>query len=128
MKTTTTTTANFIADTPARNTRNTHTLWQRSLVAIALLVTCMLGVKAEQYVIYYQGGDGTKYYMANVDGTLTSTTTYDAATCVWVGTSGNTFSNNGQKISFESASNYAREIGLSPEDRKSTRLNSSHAT
>ena len=36
---------NPIADTPARDT---HSLWQRCLVAIALLVTCVLGVKAEK--------------------------------------------------------------------------------
>ena len=53
-------------------------------MAIALLVTCALGVKAEKYVIYYQDGD-TKYYMANDGGTLTSTTTCVEATCVWEG-------------------------------------------
>lgn len=122
METTTTTTANFIADTPARDTRNAHTrsLWQRSLVAIALLVTCMLGVKAEQYVIYYQGGDGTKYYMANVDGTLTSTTTYDAATCVWEGTSGGTFSNNGKNICFAASTGNEAIVSLDGTSRNLT--------
>lgn len=92
---------NHIADTLARDT---HTLWQRSLVAIALLVTCVLGVKAEKYVIYYQQNKNIKYYMANESGTLKSTTTYDAATCVWVGESGGTLSNNGMGIYITSTS------------------------
>ena len=90
---------NLIADTSAHNIGNTHTrsLWQRSLVAIALLLTCAFGIKAEQYVIYYQNGD-TKYYLANNNGTLTSTDTYVAATCIWEGESGSTFSNDNKKI------------------------------
>ena len=86
---------NLITDTSAHNIRNarTHTLWQRFLMLVALLVTCALGVKAEKYVIYYDDGT-TKYYMANVGGTLTSATTYDAATCVWEGRSGEKFSNS----------------------------------
>ena len=73
---------NPIADTPARNTRDTHTLWQRCLVAIALLVTCVLGVKAEtQYTICHNG----QFYAAfNPNGRkVLATETFDEATCVW---------------------------------------------
>ena len=103
---------NPIADTPARNTRDTHTLWQRSLVAIALLVTCVLGVKAEQYVLYYDDGT-TKYYMANVNNTLTVLTdeNYDANTCVWEGTNGGKFSNNGKEIYVTYSSPYLKDAG-----------------
>lgn len=112
---------NHIADTSARNTRNAHTrsLWQRSLVAIALLVTCALGVKAEKYVIYYQDGD-TKYYMANVGGKLTSATTYNATTCVWDGTSGSTFSNSGNTICFVASTNNEKKVTLTGNERKLT--------
>ncbi len=92
---------NLIADTSAHNIRNarTRSLWQRCFIVVALLMTCALGVKAEKYVIYYDDGT-TKYYMANVGGTLTSATTYNAATCDWVGTSGGTFSNGGKSICY----------------------------
>ena len=115
---------NPIADTSARNT-HTRSLWQRCLVAIALLVTCVLGVKAEQYVIYYQGGDGTKYYMANVNNTLTVLTVlpdenYDAKTCVWEGTSGGTFSNNGKNICFAASTGNEAIVSLDGTSRNLT--------
>ena len=100
---------NPIADTPAHNTRDTRPLWQRSLMLIALLVTCVLGVKAEKYVIYYDDGT-TKYYMANVNNTLTVITdeNYDANAnkCVWERTSGDTFSNNGKRIYITNTNSY----------------------
>lgn len=118
---------NPIADTSARNTHNAHTcsLWQRCLMAIALLVTCVLGVKAEKYVIYYQGGDGTKYYMANVNNTLTVLTVlpdenYDAKTCVWEGTSGGTFSNNGKNICFAASTGNEAIVSLDGTSRNLT--------
>lgn len=103
---------NPIADTPARNTRDTYTLWQRCLVAIALLVTCALGVKAEKYVFYYDDGT-TKYYMANVNKTLTVLTeeNYDANTCVWEGTNGGKFSNNEKEIYVTYGSPYLKDAG-----------------
>lgn len=75
---------NLIADTSAHNIRNarTHTLWQRCLVAIALLTTCVLGVKAEtQYTICHNG----QFYAAfNPNGRkVLATETFDEATCVW---------------------------------------------
>ena len=98
MKTTMKQNAKHIADTSAHNTRKAHNLWQRCLMAIALLVTCTLGAKAEQYVIYYDNGT-TRYYMAIDDnGNIKSTTTYDSNTCIWSGTSGERFSNNGKQI------------------------------
>ena len=103
---------NPIADTSARNTRDTYTLWQRCLMAIALLVTCALGVKAQQYVLYYDDGT-TKYYMANVNNTLTVLTdeNYDANTCVWEGTNGGKFSNNGKEIYLTYSSPSLKDAG-----------------
>ena len=91
---------------------NVYSPLRRLTLLVTLLVTCVLGVKAEQYVLYYDDGT-TKYYMANVGNTLTVLTdeNYNANTCVWVGTSGGKFSNNGKEIYLTYSSPYLKDAG-----------------
>ena len=82
METTMTQNAKHIADTSAHNT---HSFWQRYLVAIALLVTCVLGVKAEQYVICHKNGNNTYFLAIDENNSIVATTTFNPTTCVWTG-------------------------------------------
>ena len=88
----------------------TLNLMRRLGLLAAMLFIFVLGAKADSYMIYYDNGT-TRYYMANVNGTLTAVTDYDETNCVWDGTSGSTFSNNGKSIGFSTTN--ASSVSLS---------------
>jgi hypothetical protein len=62
---------------------------KRFAVLTLLLLTVVLGTRAASYVFYYNGN-----YMYVNNGSIASTSTFSTA-CIWEGSNGGKFSNNG---------------------------------
>lgn len=79
----------------------------RSIILTTLLVlTFSVTSRAEDYVFLYRSGNNNNNYAYNIlsnnNGSATNTTTFSYNTCVWSGTSGSTFSNNGKYLYWSS--------------------------
>lgn len=67
----------------------------RRVVAICLLALASVGAWAADYV-FMQGSN----YIIISGGSLTTTTTFNPSTCLWSGTSGGAFTNNGYTLKY----------------------------
>lgn len=77
-----------------QNRKNEWLSLVRNFIMTAALLLAALPAKAEDYVFMYNDG-GTYHIMANVSSTITDVQQFSYTTCVWSGTSGSTFSNQG---------------------------------
>ena len=76
-----------------RKGKGTSTLRLAMLAVVTMIAA--LEAKAEDYVFMYNG-----HYLANNSGQISDVTTFDPATCIWNGTSGGTFTNQGYYNSY----------------------------
>ena len=92
--------------------RNLHynTMLQllRRVVAICLLALASVGAWAADYVFM----QGNNYIIINNSGALTTTTTFHPSTCLWSGTSGGAFTNNGYTLKYSQT--YSESGGIAP--------------
>ena len=77
-----------------QNRKNEWLSLVRSVIMMAALLCSGLTARAADYVFMYNDG-GTYHIMANVSSTITDVQQFSYTTCVWSGTSGSTFSNQG---------------------------------
>ena len=77
-----------------QNRKNEWPRLVRSVIMMAALLCSGLTARAADYVFMYNDG-GTYHIMANVSSTITDVQQFSYTTCVWSGTSGSTFSNQG---------------------------------
>ena len=59
------------------------------MLAVVTMIAAV-EAKAEDYVFMYNG-----HYLANISGQISDVTTFNPTTCIWNGTSGGTFTNQG---------------------------------
>lgn len=83
------------------NTYKTNkTDWRRlvrSVLFVALLLGASLPAQAADYVFLYNS-EGTFHILSNTSNTITDVTTFSYTNCVWSGTNGSTFSNQGRYL------------------------------
>lgn len=84
------------------NTYKTNKTDWRRLVRSILFVALLLGASlpamaADDYVFLYNS-EGTFHILSNTSNTITDVTTFSYTNCVWSGTSGSTFSNQGRYL------------------------------
>ena len=94
---------------PGRESRFLVT-WQmlHRVVAICLLTFVNAGVWAADYVFM----NGDNYIIINNSGSITTTTAFSPSTCLWSGTSGGAFTNNGKTLKYSQT--YSESGGLAP--------------
>ncbi|MBO7259899.1 MAG: chitobiase/beta-hexosaminidase C-terminal domain-containing protein, partial [Bacteroidaceae bacterium] len=82
---------------------------KRLTVLTLLLLTFALGVRAADYVFLYYNSSTFHIMQHNGSGTISDASTFTYANCVWSGTSGGPFTNNGYYLYPSSSSVEARE-------------------
>ena len=100
----------------ANPSQRTPFLRQLMLLAVMLVAGTLTAVAQREYVITYEY-NGSTYYLQNGNGTLTTTTTFTPASCVWTATSTSgtytrfTLTNNGRYL-ISNGSGDNRTLGL----------------
>ena len=88
---------NKVRTTEKANRNNNTTRILPTLLLVASLLTGSISAWAANYVFMYKDGN-TYHILSNNNNTITDVLTFSYTNCVWSGTSGSTFSNQGRYL------------------------------